>query len=122
MVFLKFLPYAGWPLAGLIFWFWLGVRDDLAAEIERCNTDKLAAVLEAERIASQAQREAADERIIQLTRQVELEKKAAAIANDAAIAAEARPVEVREVIKRVSDANLCLDTAIPSELIDALRL
>lgn len=122
MVFLKFLPYAGWPLAGLMFWFWLGARDDLAAEIERCNTDKLASVLEAERIASKAEREAAQRRIIQLTRQVELEKEAAEIANAAAIAAKSRPVEVREVIKRVSDANLCLKTAIPADLVDALRL
>ena len=122
MVLLRLLPFAGWPLAAIVFWLWLGVRDDLAAEVERCNTDKLTSVLAAERISSQAQREAAKERIIQLTQQVALEKKAAQIANDAAIAAESRPVEVREVIKRVSDANLCLKTDIPADLVDALRL
>lgn len=66
MTLLKYLPYAGWPLAGLIFWFWLGVKEDLAAEIERCNTDKLKSALEAERATREIQLAAERERAQQI--------------------------------------------------------
>jgi hypothetical protein len=122
LAYLKLLPWAGWGLAALLFWLWLGVREDLAAEIERCNSDKLASIAAAEQITREAVSEAAERRLSQLRHQLTLEQNAREVAEETARLAESRPVEVREIIRRVADENLCLDTAVPDELVDALRL
>ena len=42
---------------------WLGARDDVAAAKAECNADKLKIVADAEKIARNAEREAADRRV-----------------------------------------------------------
>lgn len=118
---LRLLPYAGWPLAGVLFWFWLGAREDLAAEIERCNVDKLASIAKAEQVAREATEAAHLRRITELESQAQRERKAREIAEAARIEAENRPVEVRTVIQRIADEHACLTTLIPDAVVDRLR-
>ena len=117
----RFLPYAGWPLAVLLFFLWLDGRENLAAEVERCNADKMAAVAEAEAITRQATEANLQARLTELAEIAERERHARAIAEEARAIAESRPVEVREIIRRVADANACMDTDIPSVVLDELR-
>lgn len=116
------LTIGGWTAAAVTGWLWLGARDDVARQTEACNTDKVAAVAEAERVARAAEREAADAEILRLNQRIADEANAREIAQEAARAAESRPPVVREVIRRVADANACMDTAIPADVIDAFRM
>ena len=101
---------------------YLDKRDDFAAQVEQCNADKLEAVAEAERITREAQEAAIQTRLTELARQVNAADEARRVAEAARREAESRPPEVREVIRRVSDANACLDTGMPDAVIDSLRL
>jgi hypothetical protein len=118
---LKYGPWAGWPLAALCFWLWLGARDDVAAEIERCNTDKAEAIARAEEIVREAEREAADAAIADLRQLVVEAEKAREIAAEAARIAESTPERVRTVIREVSNENTCLDMPVPGRVVDGLR-
>jgi hypothetical protein len=128
----RLLPYVGaWAIitsasSALLFWLWLGVRDDLAAEIERCNTDKEAAVAAAEEVTRIRLQEAFQERLRELEAQVRREARAREIAADAASQAESRAnramneaaVRIRE-IERNANASLpekCAITVVPDDL------
>ena len=102
-------------------WLYLGARDDLAAELERCNADKLAAVVEAEKVAREATEAAMAVRIAELARQAALERSAREIAERARAEAEARPERVRTVIRRVADVDACISADVPRAVIDSLR-
>ena len=43
-MWIRLLPYAGWPLAALLFFFWIGLKEDLAQQVELCNQQKLQTV------------------------------------------------------------------------------
>jgi len=118
---IKFLPYAGWPLAILFYFLWQGVQEDLADEINACEMAKMAMVAEASEAARKAQGAAFAKQIRELRLLAQDAEDALKIAEDARLAAEARPPEVREVIRRVADANACLNTDMPVELVDSLR-
>lgn len=121
LALLRFGPWIGWAAAVAMTLLWLNARDAIIEEREGCNADKLQSVVEAEQILRQAEAKAAGDREADLMQIIERERKAAEIASAAALAAESRPVEVREVIKRVSDANLCLSTAVPDDVLGSLR-
>lgn len=118
---LKFLPWAGWPIAAMLFFFWLDGRENLAMETERCNTDKMTAVAEASEVARLAVVRASTAREKQLEAMAESERRARHIAEDARVAAESRPARVVEVIKRVAITDACINTAVPADLLDSLR-
>ena len=111
----------GYAAAAVLFWLWLGARDDLASQIKQCNTQKITAVAEAERITREALQDASqarEEALAQRLRQVEIARQRA---TEAAEQAMNRPVEVREVIQRVTDPQSCLNQPVPDDVIVTLR-
>ncbi len=111
----------GWVAAGVFCWLWIGAKEDLAAEIERCNTDKVSAIAMAEDIARQAEREAAGRRLADLEQRIDDAEKARLVAVRAAAEAQSRPMRVQEVVRRVADENLCIDLPVPGAVLDELR-
>ncbi len=113
-------------LAGTLIFFGLWIKgiQDLAEERERCNTDKMAAVAEAERLTREFERQALQARLTALEQMVEDERAARDLADQARIIAEGRTMEVRTVIREVSDADpsSCLSQPVPSVIIDSLRI
>lgn len=103
----------------ITFKAWLGAREDLAAQIERCNSEKLAAVAEAESLLRDAQRDAYAARIAELEALAESEARARVIAEEAAQAARERPERVRTVIRESTDA--CVDAIVPADITGSLR-
>ena len=127
---LKFAPWLGWPIAAMLFWFWIGAKENLAAEVERCNADKLSAIAEAEQVAREATQRAAQQRISMLERQAERERKAREIAAQTASDAESRArgaqQTIRELMARAPqesdiDPKDCLNVPVPGDIIDSLR-
>lgn len=102
-------------------WLYLDKRDDLASEVERCNTDKITSILEAERITRQAQQEAADRTIAELVRKADQAEIAIGIANTARLEAESRPARVRTIIERVADVDACIDSPVHPSILSCLR-
>lgn len=111
----------GYAAALVLGWLWLGARDDVAAAIESCNTDKMRAISEAERITRETERAASDREILQLRQIISDAEKAREIAIRAAREAESRPVRVQEVVRRVADRDACIDLSLPDELVRSLR-
>jgi len=119
-------PITTWAAAstvalGIVTGLYLDKRDDYASAVESCNASKLLAIAEAERLARETVASAAARKAIQLERQVEAANRAREIAEEAQREAESRPERVRTIIRRVADADACIDTAIPAELADSLR-
>jgi flagellar biosynthesis/type III secretory pathway M-ring protein FliF/YscJ len=111
----------GYAAAAVFLWLFIGAKSDIKAEIERCNTEKLAAVAEAESALRDAQIASYEARLAELARMVADEAKAREIAQEAARLAESRPEKVRTVIREVASANACIDTAVPDAVLDSLR-
>ena len=111
----------GWGAAVGMGFLFVGAREELAAEIERCNTAKLAAVAEAERLVRVAVQAGLQEEIDRLLLQTERAERARQIAQEAARLAEARIPEVREIIREVANEDVCIDTAVPTAVLDSLR-
>jgi len=112
---------SGYAAAAVLFWFWIEAREDLAAQVEACNADKLRTVAEAEHVARQAEREAAARTVAELVRITEQTERARLAALRAAQLAESRPAEVREVIRRVTDPTGCLRSPVPAAVAERLR-
>ena len=98
---------------------YLELRDELASEVEQCNTDKIAAVAEAERVTRKMLEQAHQARMDQLARQTAAAERAREIAEEAARLAESRPPRVVEVIRESTDA--CLDTVVDPAVVRSLR-
>ena len=103
-------------------WLWLEAREDLAAEIERCNADKLSAIAEAERITRTTQERAFGERIAQLERIADQRENARRIAETAARDAQEAVEGTQRRIDRLmqearnappADPVACLNAAVP---------
>ena len=118
---LIYLTGAGWAVSVVFGWLWLGARDDVAREQQLCNAEKLAAVAEAQKTARQAAQDASEQTIAGLVARIERERKAREIAIRAASEAEKRPERVRTVIRRVADANSCIDMPVPVDILDSMR-
>ncbi len=117
----KLLPYMGWPLCGVMVWLYLGVRDDLAAEIERCNTDKMTSIAEAERVAREGVQSAWDKEREEVERRMEALTQARLIVDEALRTAANREPEIRRVVEKVRDEDACIDTVVPSAIVERLR-
>ena len=118
---LRFLPYAGWPLAALLFFMWLNEREAVIEEREGCNVEHLQAALESEQAARAELVNVHNQEIQGLVEMLERERKATEIAEDAAEIAETRSERVRTVIKRVADEDACINTPVPDAITDSLR-
>jgi len=130
-MWIKLLPYAGWPLAALMFWFWLEGRENLAREVERCNTDKIATVAEAEAAARRALQSSFERRVRDLERLAQDEREARELAEMARADAQAGAETAQATIRRLmNEANTdetvtiehaCLNTDIPADALSVLR-
>ena len=116
---MPWLTIGGWAGTALFFFMYLGLRDDLASEVEQCNTDKITAVAEAERVTREMLNEVHQNALAELARQTDRAERAREIAEEAARIAESRPPRVVEVIRESDDA--CLDAVIPADITDSLR-
>ena len=112
---------AGYALALVAGALFLDAREDLAAERERCNSDKLAAIAEAERVTRETVEVWARQREAQLAHRLEVESEARRIAEAATSAALARADRVAAAIGEASNDEPCMDRAIPSTVLDELR-
>lgn len=103
---------------------WIAAKADLAAEIERCNTDKALAIASAEEIVRKATQEAADRRIRQL--EAERDREVAAVASErekrlqAERAANERGQQLQELAEEafdeddIPDSDACLNAFVTS--------
>jgi hypothetical protein len=105
----------------LMTWLYMGKRDELAAAIEACNTDKMASIAEAEKITRKATTSALESRIQQLESTALSAQKARDIAVEARIDAENKPERVRTVYQRIIDEDACAAVAFNPDLLRCLR-
>ena len=127
----KLLPYAGWPLAAMMFFFWLGLKEDLAQQVELCNQQKLQSIMEAEKLTRETLQASLDKRLRELEALALSESRAREVAETARLAAEAGASDAQAIIRRLTaeaqgaeDATLeqvCLLTGVPADLLDGLR-
>jgi hypothetical protein len=103
-------------MAGILGWLLIGAKQDVAREIEACNTRTALSVSDAEKAAREATERAYDERLAKLAAMADTEARARLSLQAALEAAESRPPVVREIIRRIRDENACLGTAVPDEL------
>ena len=123
MIWSKVIPWAGYPLALALFWFWLEGRENLAKEIERCNTDKAIAAAEASESARKALQASLDRRIKQLEIEAQNEREARQLAEMARAEAEAKPPITRTIVREIdaNDETSCLNATVPAAVINSLR-
>lgn len=103
---------------------YLDKRDDLAKEIEACNTRTERSVAEASEKARQAEREASDAEIARLAAIADSQSKARQIVADALRESEAKDPIVREVVKNVPRDQLaaqCLDLPVVPAVFGSVR-
>jgi len=112
---------AGWLATAILTTLYINAKGDIKAEIERCNTEKVAAVQEATESLRSAQMASYEARIAELEQIAQDETNARLIAQQAAIEAQNRPERTRTIIKEVASANACIDTAVPAVVLDSLR-
>jgi flagellar biosynthesis/type III secretory pathway M-ring protein FliF/YscJ len=116
------LGIGGYLIAAFVVLGYLNLRDDLAAQREACNRAVERSAREAERITRETAEAAFEARLAQKDAQLASERNARQIADRARQAAESRPERVRTVIRELKgDANACLETIVPVQLVDGLR-
>ncbi len=130
-MWLKLLPYAGWPLAAMMFFFWLGAREDLAASVADCNTDKLAVIAEAEQEtrellqASFTRREAVliQQRAAAEDARLYAEmRRADAVSDTADREAKIRRLMMEAGTDEIPDSNECLNVFVHNDALDGVRM
>lgn len=115
------ISVGGYVASAIFLGLYVGAKSDIKAEIERCNTEKLAAVQEATEALRDAQVASYEARIAELEQIALDEARARRIAQEAAEAAAGRPERVRTVIREVSSENSCLGQPVPAAVLDSLR-
>lgn len=103
----------------LIGGMYLDKRDDLAREIERCNTDKMTSIAAAEKLTRETIEAATAKQMADLAALAAKEVVARQIAEDARKLAESRPEKIRIVIQKSEDG--CLLESVPLEILNELR-
>ena len=127
----RLIPWAGYGVAALLFWLWLGARDAIIEEREGCNQDKLRSVAEAENIAREALQEAHSRRLAQIEALVRAERDARKLAEmaraDALAGAESAQNTIRRLMREAENneaatiENVCLNADIPADALSGLR-
>lgn len=125
----RLLPFAGWPLFGLMIWLYLGQRDTTTQVIERCNTEKAQAAAEAQTKARGAVEGAYEARLAAL--EAEKEQSLAAILDaekgrrEALERADSADDELArlnaEALNRDDLPHICLNTLVPDDSVEAIR-
>lgn len=121
MTWLRLLPWAGWPLAALTLLLYLDKRGELAAEIQRCNADKLASIAEAERVTRETLERAHAEEMMTVRKREEAQARARELVDAALRDAASRPPRTERIVERVRDEDACVDTRVHGDLLDRLR-
>ena len=113
-------------ISAVFGWLWLQARDSIIEEREQCNTDKMASVADAERLAREASDNAHARRESELLAIIQAEREARTIAdtgrveaNEIADAAVARVNELMREIENENDApvaRLCVNTVLPGDV------
>ena len=130
-LFLKAIPWLGYPIALMFFFFWLGLKEDLAQQVELCNQQKLETVAIAERLAREALSEAHSRELAERASLLQDEQEARRLADMAREMAEDGAIAAQETIRRLQReaetdenatlAQLCLGADIDLAIIDGLR-
>ena len=131
MPYAKLIPWAGYPIAVLMFTFWLGLKEDLAQQVELCNQQKLQSVAEAEKLTRETLQASLDRRLRELEAAALAESEARRIAEAARLRAEAGAQDAQDTIRRLTaeargaeNATIeqeCLLTEVPTEILTGLR-
>ena len=131
-MWIKYLPYAGWPLAAIMFTLWLGLKEDLAQHVEICNQQKLEVIVESERIAREALSEAREREEEERRSIIRAEREARLQATLGREAAELSANEAQETIRRLIEeasnnedatvAQVCLNTNVPDSVLEPIRV
>ena len=131
MIWSRLIPWAGYPIAALLFWFWLGERDSVIEERESCNTDKITAVAEAEAAARRALQASFELRVRELELLAQGEREAREMAelaaSEARTGAETAQATIRRLMNEtendetVTIERVCLNTAIPADILRVLN-
>jgi len=127
----KAIPYLGWPLAAAMFFLWLGLKEDLAQQIEICNQEKLESIAQAERLTREAVQMSLDRRLRELEAIALAESNARQAAETARAEAEAGATNAQNTIRRLmreaendetaTIESVCLNVDIPASALSGLR-
>lgn len=125
----KLLPYLGWPIAALLFTFWLGLKEDLAQQVELCNQDKLQTIAVAERQAREALQGSYERRLTELEgiamRESEARRSAEIAAEQASVGAAEAQATIRRLMRETGNESsleeACLVVDVPALALDGLR-
>ena len=130
-MWIRLLPYAGWPLAALMVWFYLGTRDELVKEVEACNTRTITTVAEAEAEARRALQASFELRVRELELLAQGEREARTIAelaaSEARAGAETAQATIRRLMQEANDdetvtiERACLNVDIPADILRVLN-
>ena len=128
---LKAIPWAGYGVAALMFWFWIGLKEDLAQQVELCNQQKLESVAEAERLTRTALQASLDRRLSELEGIAEAESNARQMAEaERQVASEAASDAQATIRRLIAEAEtdetqtieqICLLTDVPTAILDGLQ-
>ena len=111
----------GYALAAIFFGLWLHTRDKVVEERESCNTEKVMAIAEAEKVARITTTNAFQRQLDQLDNLAKTAERARQIAEKARIEAESRPERVRTVIRNAANEDQCLDIPVHPNVLQCLR-
>jgi len=120
----------GYVAAIILFWLFISAREDLATEIERCNTDKISSALVAEQLVRQATESAYNERIAELESMALNGQKAVDSANAARIeaitASSNQAITINQLMRdadvsEIPDSTECLNVFVPASAVDGMR-
>ena len=128
-MWLRVLPWLGWPAAALLVWFYLGERDN---RIEAETTlDDVSVDLEAEQLSHAATREEYQRRIAEREAAAKREREARQAIERERLNAEQRIEEAETTIQQlmieaatddIPDSDECLNVFYTHAAIDELRL
>lgn len=131
MIWSKIVPWAGYPIALALFWFWMEGRENLAAQVESCNTDKIRSVAEAERTVREALAAATERERAAVAERLRRAQAATETATAARLEAEAQAdraqATIRRLMREVSEdedveiEQACLAVDVDSNALDSLR-
>ncbi len=132
MSMIKYLPWVGWLLLAAMTSLYLGKRDDLAAQIESCNTDKVQAVADAEKAVREALVAAQERERVEAVERVRRAQAAAVRASEARLEAQQQADRAQATIRRlmrevgenetVEIEQACLAVDVPADIINDLRV
>lgn len=112
----------GYAAAAVVTFAYLEKRDDLAEAIERCNTEKMQAIAEAQSVAREAGERAAATHLAELDRMAKELEAAEHELWQASVQNRDKTDEVTRIIEEQSDEpDSCLNELVPGPIVERLR-